>query len=306
MPVPELPIDPADLDDVQLLGRERRREVARARGVAFDVEDRRAPGDGHGHGEPVVLLEPVLGDVGEVEGVGDLTGDANDALEGDVVVARLEIERANPVEAVDRLALLQRRSHLLRTAREDVRVQVEGLPYPHLLRHAKIAERDLARDGAVVRDREDLHAELAGAVRLREDVTVGLHAVREDDGAPQVPGGELAVGELHRAREIGGGAEAGALRALRIGGGGGGVDVVTLERGRLLRVVRDGDDARPLRERDDTNERIGRLGVEALLDLGARVLDGGVGDGLGHVDEVDGADLLRRRGAREPREPQRQ
>ena len=104
---------------------------------------------------------------------------------------------------------------LLRAAREDVRVDVERLADAHLLGHAEIAERDLARHRPVVRDGEDLHAEVARAIRLGEQIAVGLHAVGEDHGAPQVPGRVQAVGELHRAREIGGGAEAGALAGVR-------------------------------------------------------------------------------------------
>ena len=83
-------------------------------------------------------------------------------------------------------------------------------------------------------------------------------------------------------------------------------EIVALDRAGLLRVVRDRHHARAAGERDHANERVVRLRVEALLDLGARVLEARVGDGVGDVDEVDGAHLLRRRGPRQSREPERE
>ena len=44
---------------------------------------------------------------------------------------------------------------------DALRVELEGLPHPDLVRHPEITHGDLARDRAPVRDGEDLHAELA-------------------------------------------------------------------------------------------------------------------------------------------------
>ena len=61
--------------------------------------------------------------------------------------------------------------------------------------------------GRLVGDGEELHAEVAGAVRLGEEVAVGLHAVGEEDRAAQVARREEAVRELQRACDVGRGAE---------------------------------------------------------------------------------------------------
>ena len=183
-------------------------------------------------------------------------------------------------------------------------MEVERLADAHLLREAEIAERDLTGDGPVVRDREDLHPERSSAVRLGEDVAIGLDAIREHDRAAQVARRIEPVGELHRARDVGRSAEAraplGGYAVLRRR------QVVTLERRCLLRVVGDSDDTRALRERDDSDDRVFGLLLQAFRDLLARVLDRGVGHRLGDVDEVDRRDLLRRRRSCEPREAQRE
>ena len=49
-----------------------------------------------------------------------------------------------------------------------------------------------------------------------------------------------------------------------------------------------------------------RARVEGFLQRRTRVDEGGVGDAVAHVDEVDGAHLLRRRGAGEARKTERQ
>ena len=75
-------------------------------------------------------------------------------------------------------------------------MDLEGLADLHPIRHPHLAERHLGRGRAAVRDRVELHAEIARAVRLGQHVAVGLHAVREEHGPLQVARHVQAVREL--------------------------------------------------------------------------------------------------------------
>ena len=72
------------------------------------------------------------------------------------------------------------------------------------------------------------------------------------------------------------------------------------------RLVAERDHARALGEGDEAHEVVLAARVDPALDLGARVLERRVRDAVAHVDEVDGAHLLRRRRAREARQAERE
>ena len=236
--------------------------------------------------------------------VGDLARDANDALEGDVVLALEKVEGPHAVEAVDRFALLEDGFHLLRTAREDVRVEVERLADTDLVRNAQLTEGDLAWHGARVGNRVELHSEAACAVRFGENVSVRLDAVREHHGATQHARGIEAVGELDGTREITRGAEAlSPFVLLRIARGERFV-AFELRRGWSLVVHR--HHAWTTREADDTDEIVFAFGFDSLVDFGASVFEGRFWDRLGDVHQIHGADLLGGRRSRQARQSEGQ
>ena len=109
-----------------------------------------------------------------------------------------------------------------------------------------------------------------------------------------------AIRELEGAGDVGPSAEA---RPVAFDRRDGDLRATAAERSRVLR---ERNHARSLREGHEPDEIVGPARLDALLDLGACVLERRVRDAVAHVDEIDGADLLRGRCSRQAREPERE